>query len=56
MKLRKANAGAGASPAFRDYMAGKIKSDEYFRRVRKETEKTVRRELDHPSPTEPKPA
>lgn len=40
-----ASAGVGTSPAFDLYMAGKITSQEYFARVRGETEKTVRSEL-----------
>jgi hypothetical protein len=53
--LRNASNGNGKAPSaptpaapFQDYLDGKIKSDEYFRRVKAATDKIVRRELATP--------
>jgi hypothetical protein len=40
--------GSAPSAPFREYLDGKIKSDEYFRRVKKDTDRIVRRELATP--------
>jgi len=49
-RLRDASNGTGSTPSepFREYMDGKIKSDEYFRRVKEDTDKIVRREIETP--------
>jgi hypothetical protein len=46
------SAGAGASPAFKKYMDGKISSSDYLRESRKQVAKEVRREISESTPKE----
>jgi uncharacterized membrane protein YgcG len=45
---------AGASKAIRDYMSGKISSNDYFRTVQGETSRRIRDGAGKPAPTPPK--
>jgi hypothetical protein len=52
MKRRAAeSAGPGPSKAIREYRDGKINSTQYFRAVREETAREIRRELTKPNGT-----
>jgi hypothetical protein len=50
MREARTAVGPGPSRAIREYMAGKISSSEYFRKVTKETSRQVDRELSVKSP------